>query len=298
MEIARTSANQPLGELTKVDLAKKLGVSRASLYYTPKRPLLDLELKRQIEAVMIKHKSYGHKRIAIELKLNKKRILRVMKKFDLKPYRRRGRKPDKPEDTNKQTTKYQNLIKGFCPIRPNVVWVSDFTYIEFQGRFIYLATVMDLFTREIVGSCVSRFHNKELVISALLDAFRRTNSQPIYIHSDQGSEYESNSYIAILENRGINISMSKKSSPWENGFQESFYSGFKVDLGRTDQFEQLGELVEAIHLTVYGYNTDRIHTSLKMSPIQFKEQYVQYMEYISIDSDQMVCTKVSKEMGT
>lgn len=295
MEIARSSANQPLNKLTKVDLAKKLGVSRASLYYTPKRPLLDLELKNQIEAVMIKHKSYGHKRIAIELKLNKKRILRVMKKFNLKPYRRRGRKPNKPEDTNKLPSKYLNLIKDFCPIRPNVVWVADFTYIEFQNRFIYLSTVMDLFTREIIGWSVSRFHNKELVISALLDAFRRTQSQPVYMHSDQGSEYESDSHIAILNNRNIMISMSKKSSPWENGFQESFYSEFKVDLGRTDQFERLGELVEAIHLTIHEYNTDRIHTSLKMSPQQFRDQYIKIN---NINNNKLVCTKVSKEMGT
>lgn len=295
MEIARASADQSLVGLTKVDLAKKMGVCRASLYYIPKRPLLDLELKNRIEAVMAKHKSYGHKRIAIELKLNKKRISRVMKKFGLKPYRRRGSKPDKPEDMNKPTAKYQNMIKGFCPIRPNVVWVCDFTYIEFQGRFIYLATVMDLFTREIIGWNVSRFHNKELVIGALLDAFRRTKSQPIYIHSDQGSEYESDSHIAILSNRGIIISMSKKSSPWENGFQESFYSEFKVDLGRTDQFGQLGELVEAIHLTIHEYNTDRIHTSLKMAPQQFRDQY---LRNISINNNDMVCTKVSKEMGT
>ena len=99
MEIARNEAFDLRKPLTKKDLAEKLGVSRASLYYTPKRPIIDLELKNQIESVMVNHRSYGHRRIALELKLNKKRILRVMKKFNLKPYRRRSRKPNKPEDS-------------------------------------------------------------------------------------------------------------------------------------------------------------------------------------------------------
>ena len=139
MQIVRDKELFPK-KVTKTELAASLGVSRSSLYYQPKRPTLDLELKAQIESVMVSYPSYGHKRVALELKLNKKRIRRVMKKFNLKPFRRRPKRPYKKDDLNKSPTKYQNLIKGFCPIRPNVVWVSDFTYIEFQGRFIYLAT--------------------------------------------------------------------------------------------------------------------------------------------------------------
>ena len=87
-----------LKPLTKTQLAKDLGVSRASLYYKPKRPVIDEEIKRQIEYVMTDHPTYGHKRIAWELKLNKKRILRVMKKFKLKPTRRRAPPLGKPND--------------------------------------------------------------------------------------------------------------------------------------------------------------------------------------------------------
>jgi len=198
-----------------------------------------------------------------------------MKKFNLKPYRRRPRRPFKKDDLNKPPTKYLNLIKNFCPIRPDIVWVSDFTYIEFQSRFIYLATVMDLFTREIIGWNVLRFHNKELVIGALLNALAKAESSPIYIHSDQGSEYEASDYIILCETNLIQVSMSKKASPGENAFQESFYSTFKLDLGRTDQFETLGELVEALHLQIHKYNNKRIHTTLKMSPKQFREQYIE-----------------------
>jgi len=245
--------------------------------------------------VLVDNPSYGHKRVALELKLNKKRICRVMKKFGLKPFRRRPKRPFKKDDLNKSPTKYLNLIKGFCPIRPNVVWVSDFTYIESQSRFIYLATVMDLFTREIIGWDIARFHNKELVIGALLNALANSKSPPVYTHSDQGSEYDSKDYTKLCETNGIKVSMSKKASPGENAFQESFYSTFKVDLGNTGQFEVLGELIEALHLQIHKYNNKRIHTKLKMPPKQFREQYLRR----TINrTNEKVRTTLSKEMGT
>lgn len=265
-------ANQPI-TVSKTELAKKLGVSRSSLYYIHKRPAIDLETKLQIEAVQTGNPAYGHKRIALELKLNKKRILRVMKKFNLKPYRRRPSKPQKPDDLNKLPSPHKNLIEDFCPITPNHVWVSDFTYLKFQEKFVYLATTMDLYTRVIVGWNISRFHNQELVLGALNDAFAKQKTKPDYHHSDQGSEYDSQQYLGTCERMEISISMSRKGHPWENGFQESFYSNFKIDLGRTDQFESLGELVEAIHLQLNYYNNRRIHTTLKMSPANFKKEY-------------------------
>jgi putative transposase len=259
-------------KLTKTALAEKLGISRQALYYQPKREKIDQEIKLQIESVLVTHKSYGHKRIALELKLNKKRILRVMKKFNIKPYRRRAKRLVKKDDLGKAESGYDNLIKLFCPILPNIIWVADFTYIKFHDRFIYLSTVMDLFTREIIGWNISRFHNADLVLGAFKDALERNGGiPPLYFHSDQGSEYDSGSYTALLLSLSVLISMSKKASPWENRFQESFYSQFKVDLGEVERFESLGELVEAIHQTIYYYNNQRIHTTLKMSPVAFRD---------------------------
>lgn len=263
----------PIRQFTKKDLAVSLGVSRSSLYYLPKRPLLDEELRRQIEAVLTDHRSYGHKRIALELKMGKNRVRRVMKKFGIKPYRRRTRLPVKSQDQNKPQAKYDNKIKNLCPIAPNEIWVSDFTYIRCQEIFIYLATIMDLYTREIVGWNISRFHNQELVIGALADALVRVKKIPRFLHSDQGSEYEALEYIQVCDQNKIAISMSAKQSPWENAYQESFYSTFKVDLGRTDQFESLGEVIEAINLAIYYYNEKRIHTALEMPPVKFREQF-------------------------
>lgn len=255
---------------TKTALAKKLGVSRGMLYYQHKIPLLDEELKEDILGVMKDHPSYGHKRIAMELKVNKKRVRRVMKKFHLMPKRRRKQGFTKVDDLGKPETKYLNLIENFCPIRPNIVWVGDFTHIRFRDSFVYLATVMDIYSREIVGWHLSTTHTKQLIIEAFLDAVEKRKLTPVYFHSDQGSEYESEEYLSLIEGSGIIISMSRKSHPWENGYQESFYSGFKLDLGPTNHYQDLGELIEVVAKTIYYYNNQRIHTSLKMSPVAFR----------------------------
>lgn len=257
----------------KTKLAKKMGISRASLYYKAKREMIDLNIKERINKVLARHKSYGHKRIALELKLNKKRILRVMKKYNIKPYRRICRKPVKKDDLNKPAVNYPNLIKNICPIMPNIIWVTDFTFIKFHNKFIYLATIMDIYTREIVGFNISSYHNKELVMGALKHALIRTSKIPIYLHSDQGSEYDSVAFIKLVELHGIKISMSNKQSPWENSYKESFYSQFKVDLGFISGYDTIEELIEGIYQTIHYYNNDRIHTSLKMTPVDFKKQF-------------------------
>jgi len=258
----------------KSQLAKELGVSRASLYYKPKMEAKDLELKKKIREIHAKHPNYGHKRLALELKVNRKRVLRVMKKFGIKPPRRRSQKPRKADDEGKPAVKHPNLIKNICPIRPDLIWASDFTYIKFKGKFIYLATVTDIFTRRIVGWQVLDRHDTSLVKLAFENAFKRTGVKPSICHSDQGSEYTGSEYIKMLTNQEIKVSFSAKASPWQNGFQESFYAGFKLDLGHIDRFENLGKLIEAIHLTLHYYNNQRIHTALKMPPQNFFDEYL------------------------
>lgn len=260
----------PTKQLTKTKMAQELGVSRSSLYYQPKLKDRDEEVRHQIEAVLTENPEYGHKRIALELKLNKKRILRVMKKFNIKPRRRKVKKPYKPEDVGNEPSSFPNVSLMLCPIKEGVVWASDFTYLYFQGRFFYLATIIDVFTREIVGYHLSRHHQSSLVMQALEDALSR-HKAPIFIHSDQGSEYNSKIYIKRCEDALIQVSMSAKASPWHNAFQESFYDKFKITLGFLDRFEDLGELVAAIHEAVYYYNNKRIHSALKMSPVAYKK---------------------------
>jgi len=255
---------------TKTHLAKELGIARSSLYYRHKQSAKDWQTKIKIEETLsdrICH-SYGHKRLARHLKINKKRVLRVMKLFGIKPYRRRGKKPFKKP--GKSSISYPNLLLKMLPSKSNQIWVSDFTYLKFKGKFIYLATIMDIFTREIIGFSVSNRHGVPLIINALLSALN-LRAPPEILHSDQGREYISRTYTTLVSMFNIFISMSRKASPWENGYQESFYSQFKVDLGDPDRFDNLGELVAEIHDTIKIYNHDRIHTSLKMPPRQFAQ---------------------------
>jgi putative transposase len=260
-------------KISKTQIAKDAGISRSTLYYKAKRDEQDEEMKKQIIIILGLNPSYGHKRIALEFQLNKKRILRVMKKFNIKPYRQQPKFPKKPEDYGKPKTQWKNEIISFCPIKPNIVWASDFTYIKFQGYFIYLATLIDVYSREIVGWNISNFHDTNLILGALKHAIKRTEKTPMFLHSDQGSEYDARRYEDYAKLNGIVISMSAKSSPWENGFQESFYSQFKVDLGFVSRFEAVEELIEEIYQTIYYYNNQRIHTSIKMAPVSFRHIY-------------------------
>jgi putative transposase len=259
----------------KSQLARELGVSRSSLYYEHKRELIDTEVKMQIESAMTDNPAYGHKRIAIELKMGHNRIRRVMKKYGLKPYRRKAQLPVKKKDQGKPKTAYENLIQPLLEksliMRPNQVWCTDFTYIKYQGKFIYLATIIDLFTREIVGINISRYHNRFLVIGALEDAVKN-HEAPEIIHSDQGSEYDSEDFTLLVKTTGAKLSMSEKGSPWQNGHQESFFGHFKGESGDLHRFETLGELIEYIYQQLYYYNHKRIHSVLKMSPVTYRIQ--------------------------
>jgi len=256
---------------SKRTIAETLGISRASLYYRHKQPQKDWQLKCAIELVLREHPSYGHRRLAIHLRANRKRIRRVMRLFGIRPYRRRGRKWKKTKNIK---VIYPNLLMTTQPMYENHIWCADFTYIPFQGRFVYVATVIDLFTRKIVGIAVYTNHAVQLVLSAFMNALH-DHARPAIFHSDNGSEYNAAVYIESLETVGVMISRSAPGCPWENGYQESFYSQFKVDFGDPSRFKTLGELVLAVYQTIWQYNHTRIHSALKMSPMQFALQTAQ-----------------------
>lgn len=246
-------------------LAETTGVSRATLYYRARLPAKDWALKQQIEAVLREHPAYGHKRLAIHLRVNKKRILRVMHLFGLEPYRRRGKKWHKAKE---KLARYPNLLITTTPTHPHHVWVADFTYLNWKGRVVYVGTVMDVFTRRIVGVSVLTTHATVLVVQALWNALL-FHPKPEIFHSDNGSEYNAATFRGLLRELGIVISRSAPGCPWENGYQESFYGKFKLDLGDPNRFRTLAELVLAVYQTIHAYNTSRIHTALRMPPNEF-----------------------------
>jgi len=268
---------------TKQTIARQLGIARSSLYYRSRQAASDEADKASIETVMAKHPAYGHRRVALDLGVNHKKTQRLMSKFQLRPKISRRWSPDKPDDRKRPETQVVNILKVLCPIRPNVIWVGDFTYFWYQGRFWYLATVLDLYTREVIGWHLANHHTSALITRAFQDALRRTKTAPQYFHSDQGSEYVSGRYAIVLAARGTKRSHARKSSPWQNGHQESFYSNFKLELGDLRRFPELGQLIEAIGQQISYYNTRRIHLSLKMPPLRFRQtHYKQQPAYASL----------------
>jgi putative transposase len=170
-------------------IAKLFFFSKASLYYRHKLPDKDEQLKEKILEILSLNPAYGHRRMALALGINRKRARRVMRKYGIKPYKRMARWK-KRHDLGRKPALFENLIKDSHPTRPNLVYVSDFTHLRFQGKYLYLAAFMDLFSRQIVGWSLDNRHTKELVLDAFLDALKNTSLKlPKIVHSDQGSEY-------------------------------------------------------------------------------------------------------------
>lgn len=251
--------------VSKTALARSLGVSRASLYYIPKKEDQDWNTKAQVEEVLREHPSYGSRRIAIALHRNRKLIQRIMRRFGIRPYRRRGKKWHRKK---KISIIYPNLLLATVPAYPHHVWAADFTEVWWKNRWVYIATVIDLYAREIVGAAVSTRKGATLTLQALWAALMH-HPHPAIFHSDNGSEYIAAVFVAVLMRFGIHISRTHPGCPWENGYQESFYDKFKVDLGDPNRFRLLGELVAEIYRTIWDYNHTRIHSALKMPPVVF-----------------------------
>jgi putative transposase len=259
-------------EGNKTALAAALGISRTHLYYVSKKDSKDWDLKIQIEQLLREDNAYcyGSRRIADALKLNRKGIQRIMRKYGIKARRRRRAKKYRKI---KVSVVYANLLFSTTPSYPNHIWAADFTEVWFQGRWVYIATVIDLYTREILGVAVSVRKGTQLTIQALYTALLN-NPRPEIFHSDNGSEYDAKVFIEILTGLNVLISRSHPGCPWENGYQESFYDKFKLELGDPHRCKSLGELVAEIYRTIWKYNNKRIHSALRMPPKEFAKKFV------------------------
>ena len=244
-----------------------MGVSRASLYYVSRQDQKDWALKVLMEEELQNHPSYGSRRLAIAIGVGRPRAQRVMRIFGIKPYRRRGRKYRK----SKASRAFPNLLLEIMPSYANHIWATDFTEIIFHGKKVYVSTIIDLFTRQLMGIHVALRKGSALTIQTLANALFH-HPKPAIFHSDNGSEYKATAFIGTLEECDITMSRSRPGCPWENGYQESFYDKFKVDFGDPNRFKTLGELVAEIYGTLWHYNHTRIHSVLTMPPAVFAEK--------------------------
>ena len=256
-----------------------LGVDRTGLYRSPAKQSARDELAvAELRAAHQLHRAYGYRRLMDELHWSAEKTRRIMKLAGVVPLGHRSKQP-KPEPATEEQVEpniRRNLLKeeNIVASYPHHVWAEDFTYLYFYGRWYYLATVIDLYSRQLVGWALGAHHDTRLIETALLDALSRFPA-PAILHNDQGSEYCSKRYFILCESAGIRLSFSKKASPWENGFQESFYREFKIELEakRLNRFKDLGELTEAIARQLYYYNYHRLHSALKTNPVAYAKQY-------------------------
>lgn len=257
------------GSTNKTLLAQTLGVARSSLYYRSVKEDQDWLLKTQIERTLRGHPGYGSRRVATSLGRNRKAVQRVMRKFGIKPYRRTAKKRLRKPQTSRY---YPNQLLTTAPGYPHHIWAADFTEIAWHHK-VYLATVLDLYTRQVVGVAVATRKGLVLTMQAICGALLH-HPRPHIFHSDNGREYDAQSFTGLLTNLNVVISRSKPGCPWENGYQESFYGKFKLELGDPKRFSTLGELVAAMYHHIWVYNHTRIHSALNMPPKVFEKQPV------------------------
>jgi transposase InsO family protein len=235
----------------------------------------------ELKAVSDANPYYGVARFAIELNWSEKKARRIRNLSGITAAKRSKKQHKavgvadisapvnalKPYADLKDASRPQDG-QTYARMAESEAWVQDFTHIWFMGMWIYVATVLELKTRRILGWSLGLRHDKDLVHRAVLDALSKYPPPPI-LHSDQGSEYLSYMLQDLCDKLEIELSCSDKGSPWQNGFKERFYGTLKDELGSVSRFKDLAELYEGVALTIYYYNHKRIHTALRMSPVAY-----------------------------
>lgn len=257
-------------------LSRLLGVPRSSVYYAPQPAIDEAMLKTSLIDLAGEWPTYGYRRLTAMMKrrgfsVNGKRVRRWMNELDLT-----GAPPArKTRTTNSQHAfpRYPNLVKDLKIKRPEQVWVADITYIRLEHGFVYLAVIMDVFTRSIRGWHLSRNLDQGLTLAALERAL--VVASPKIHHSDQGVQYAATDYVERLRKLGVRLSMAAVGEPRENGYAERLMRTIKeeeVDLSDYQDFAearaQIGHFIDAV------YNVKRIHSSLGyLTPKEFQEQW-------------------------
>jgi transposase InsO family protein len=245
-------------------------IARSTYYYKPKKQPPAMELAERIEQIALDYPSYGYRRITAELhrqglKVNHKRVLRLMRDKNL--LCRAVKSFKATTDSSHSLRKYPNLIDDLVPYRTDQLWHADITYIRIVNSFVYLAALIDGFSRKVVGYGLGRTLSSDLAIAALVDAISKRNTSGLIHHSDQGLQYCSYEYVNILKDYGIEISMSGKANPYDNAKIESFFRTLKVEEVYMFEYETYKDILERIPYFIEEvYNKKRLHSSLGYMP--------------------------------
>lgn len=254
-----------------------VGLARSSYYYQGQEVSdEDEELAKAIQAVVLEWPTYGYRRVTAQVKreghqANSKRVRRLMHELNLvgRAPKRRIRTTNSEHDFGR----YPNLVEGLQITAPDEVWVGDITYVHLADSFVYLAVLMDVFTRMIRGWELGRSLDQGLTLMALGRAL--ANSAPKIHHSDQGVQYAASAYVECLQQHGVSISMAAIGKPEENGFAERLMRTIKeeeVNLSEyrsfQDAYRQIGRFLDDV------YSHKRIHSALGyLTPAEFQQQW-------------------------
>jgi putative transposase len=269
-------------------MVKLAGVSRSSFYRFDEedspRVDRDIDLRDAIQRVALKWPGYGRPRITAELKrqgwkVGPNRVRRIMREDNLLCVRKR--KFMVTTDSNHGRKVYPNLKSEMELSGINQLWVADITYIRLEAEFVYLAVVIDAFSRRVIGWALDGTLEDDLPIEALRVALEQRQPAPGLVHhSDRGSQYASHDYTDLLKARGCQISMSHKASPWENGGCESWMKTLKYEEVFRQEYRNLAEARTCLKRFIDKvYNQQRLHSALGYRPPAEFEQALRTQQH-------------------
>ena len=271
--------------LSVVEQLALLQIPKSSYYWNRTKPVVVLAdplvmvLCAKIHAICLDDASYGYRRVTKELhsqgfQVNHKRVKRLMKEDNLLCLRRKAF-VIQTTDSAHAFRIYPNLARDLALERVNQLWVSDITYIRLDREFIFLAVVLDAYSRRIVGWGLSRTIDTSLTLIALTMAIQtrsiRDAQHQLTHHSDRGVQYASSAYVECLEQYNITISMSRKGNPYDNAKAESFMKTLKQEEVYMNEYESLEHAKENIEAFLQKYNHRRLHSALGyVAPAMFE----------------------------
>jgi transposase InsO family protein len=249
-------------------------VSRSGFYRFdngPPGPGPDMELRDAIQKIAVEWPSYGRPRITEELRrrgwvVNPKRVRRLMREDNLLCVRKR--KFVVTTDSSHGRRVYPNLARNMILTATDQLWRADITYIRLRDEFVFLAVILDAYSRRVIGWALDRTLEDELTLGALRMALSRRSIEPGLVHhSDRGTQYASTDYTDLLKEHGITVSMSRKGNPWDNAACESFMKTLKYEEVHRNEYRDLAEARASIREFLEKiYNQRRLHSALGYLP--------------------------------
>jgi putative transposase len=270
------------GGLTAQRMLELGRVNRSSFYrFSPDDKSgadCDMELRDAIQRVALEWPCYGRPRVTAELRrqgwtVNPKRVYRLMREDNLLCVRRR--KFLVTTNSNHGRKIYPNLARDLVLTGVNQLWIADLTYIRLREEFVFLAAILDAFSRRVIGWALDRHLDDELTLTALRMAIaHRSPSAGLVHHSDRGSQYASRDYVELLAANEIRVSMSRRANPWDNAACESFMKTLKYEEVYRNEYRDLAEARASIgNFLETVYNQKRLHSSLGyLPPAEFEAQ--------------------------